>query len=78
MESFSRKTRSVDCEENTTLLASDSEELALNGMVNVSEPCVSVVTGQQAKGADKLEPKWYVDRLEHCLLALTQTKEPPA
>ncbi len=44
MESFNRKIRSVDCEENTTLSASDGEELALNGMVNVSEPCVSVVT----------------------------------
>ncbi len=44
MESFSHKTRSVNCKENTTLSASDGEELALNGMVNESEPCVSAVT----------------------------------
>ena len=44
MESFSRKTRSVDCEENTTLSASDGEELASNGMVNESESLKSAVT----------------------------------
>lgn len=37
MEPFSRKTRSVGCEANITLLALNGEGLTLSGMVNVSE-----------------------------------------
>lgn len=70
MEPLEISTRSILCEENTTLLASSGAGLALDGMANVSKPLKSVETDSKLKMLISLNQNgmWPGIGIQHSLL----------